>query len=186
MLGGSIQILERPITLAEFDAFPETNQPTEIVDGQVIVNPSPEPFHQQVVLAMAMVLQRSCGHDQRVLLSPIDWLLRSEPTLLVRQPDIAVVHADQVWGKRLTAPPVLAVEVLSPGSLERDVVTKRAEYAAAGLAHYVVIDPPAPGVIVFRLVGGELRETQRTSGDETLVVQEPFALSLRPSDLVRR
>lgn len=35
---------------------------------------------------------------------------------------------------------IVAVEVLSPGSRRRDVLTKRDEYAAAGIPTYWIID----------------------------------------------
>lgn len=51
------------------------------------------------------------------------------PELLVRQPDLVVITHEQADWPRLESPPLLAVEVLSPASVERDVVTRRAEYA---------------------------------------------------------
>ena len=45
-----------------------------------------------------------------------------------------VVTAEQARGPRLADPPVLAVEILSDSSQERDLVIKRREYAEAGLA----------------------------------------------------
>lgn len=78
---------------------------------------------------------------------------RRDP-LLVRQPDLAVVDPEQQPGPRLTAPPLLAVEVLSPTSRERDLVAKRAEYAAARLDWYGLVDVDVPEVLVLRLHGG--------------------------------
>ena len=45
----------------------------------------------------------------------------------------------------------LAVEVISPSSVERDLVTKRDEFAAAGVPNYLVVDvrDETPEVYLF-------------------------------------
>ncbi len=181
-----MQILEAPLTLEQFDSLPESNQPTEVVNGQIIVNPAPGGPHQLVVVELAFIWRQACALDQRVVVSPIDWPLATDPALLVRQPDVAVVRREQASGPRLTEAPLLAAEVLSPGSFERDVVVKRTEYARAGLDHYWVVDPDTPGIVVYERSDGVLVEAQPATGDELLVVERPVSLSLRPSDLTGR
>jgi Uma2 family endonuclease len=58
-----------------------------------------------------------------------------------RNPDLAVVlrGAPKDWRGRRIA--VLAAEVVSRGSIERDYVTKREEYLAYGLLEYWIVDP---------------------------------------------
>lgn len=80
------------------------------------------------------------------------------PDLLVRQPNVVVVTHEQADGPRLEVPPLLAVEVLSPEGFERDVVTKRSEYARAGLEHYWIVDVDVPEIVVYRAVDQELVE----------------------------
>lgn len=65
---------------------------------------------------------------------------------------------------RLTAAPALAVEVLSPGSGEADLVQKPKEYAAAGLRHLWLVDPETPEVVVRRWDGEAWVEVARASG----------------------
>jgi Uma2 family endonuclease len=58
-----------------------------------------------------------------------------------RNPDLGVVlrgAAKDGRGRRL---PVLAAEVVSRGSIQRDYETKRAEYLAYGLLEYWIVDP---------------------------------------------
>ncbi|MDO5630165.1 MAG: Uma2 family endonuclease [Mobilicoccus sp.] len=52
----------------------------------------------------------------------------------VRQPDLQVTHLDVDEARPYVEAEqvLLAVEVVSPSSIERDWVTKRADYAAAG------------------------------------------------------
>lgn len=64
----------------------------------------------------------------------------------VRVPDVAVVAQGSVDDRaRLLPADVLAVvEVLSPGSRRTDRVAKVADYADAGVEHYLIVDPGPP------------------------------------------
>ncbi|MEO3925228.1 Uma2 family endonuclease [Micromonosporaceae bacterium B7E4] len=73
-----------------------------------------------------------------------------------RIPDMVVwskAQADGVWLP--VADVLLTVEIVSPGSEGVDTVTKRNEYAAAGIPQYWVVDQdPAQTVTMHRLDGG--------------------------------
>jgi Uma2 family endonuclease len=74
-----------------------------------------------------------------------------------RIPDLVVwskTQADGVWLP--VADVLLVVEIVSPGSEGVDTVTKRNEYAAAGIPQYWVVDQdPAQTVTVHRLNGDD-------------------------------
>lgn len=80
-----------------------------------------------------------------------------------RYPDLVIledVHLALVE-KRLTIkldmpPPRLVAEVVSPGKMnrERDLIRKRAQYAARGIPEYWVLDPDLGSVAVLILEGG--------------------------------
>ena len=53
----------------------------------------------------------------------------------------------------------LVVEVLSPDDPDRDLVVKRAEYAAAGIGEYWIVDPERETVTVLGLAA----DSRRTS-----------------------
>lgn len=61
-----------------------------------------------------------------------------------REPDLQVIlneHMDRVTDRRLVGASDLVVEVISPDSVTRDRRDKLAEYAAAGIPEYWVLDP---------------------------------------------
>lgn len=183
-------IAREPLSLEAFLALPERVTPFEVVDGQPVVSPSPYGPHQRVVFSLARTLDDACPPGFEALPSPADWVLRERP-LLVRQPDIVVATHEQALRVPLTAPPLLTVEVLSGGSFERDVVTKRRQYAAFGCRHYWVVDPAdgdpaAVTVVVYRAdEGGRSVEVARAVGAAPLAVDDPFPVRLTPADLVR-
>jgi Uma2 family endonuclease len=182
------RIAEQPLTMAQWLALGEDTRPTEVVDGQLVVTPSPYGPHQRVVFRLGVLLDAACPPGLEVLLGPADWILWEAPLLQVRQPDLMVVTAEEALRVPLRQPPRLVVEVVAGDSFERDVVTKRAEYARAGARHYWVVDirdPDAIEVVAYCFDGERLAERARAVGDEQLSLDEPFPVVIRPASLVR-
>ena len=73
--------------------------------------------------------------------------------------------------------------MLSPESFERDVLTKRREYAEAGARHYLVVELETPLVVAYA-GEDELVERARARGDDELRLADPLRLRLRPASLV--
>lgn len=180
----------RPVTLDDYLALPEQDAPTEVVEGVIVVTPMPIGPHQRVVSRTDRLLNDACPPGLESL-PGADWVLWEVPHLKVRQPDVLVLPSALAVTLPLQVPPLLAVEVVSADSFERDVVTKRAEYARAGLRHYWVIDPRAQDPADCEIVayastaeGEELIEVGRARGLEPLVLTEPFPVTVRPAHLV--
>jgi Uma2 family endonuclease len=88
--------------------------------------------------------------------------------------------------RNLPAPPVLAIEVLSPSTRTIDLTTKHARLQDFGCAHYWVVDPDTPSMVAWELVDGEYVEVGRASGEETLTVERPFRVEITPQRLIER
>jgi Uma2 family endonuclease len=103
----------------------------ELVDGELLVTPSPAPPHQIVVRELIMALGDYLRREPvaEVLHSPSDVELEPED---VRQPDVFVVSRAELKRVVREGNPVrellLAIEVLSPSSGRHDRVTKRPGY----------------------------------------------------------
>jgi Uma2 family endonuclease len=179
-------IARRPLTLEEYFALPETNERIELVDGWVVALKAPTLPHQRLIVRLVVLLSGACPPGFEVLPSPVDWIVRRDPRPLVLQPDIVVVNTTGAVGAKLTMPPVLAVEVLSPSNTERDAVWKRGVYAEAGVAHYWLADPATGEIVVLRLDGDAYVETTRATAGASTPVTEPFEVTIEPSALVAR
>lgn len=148
--------------------LPETNLPTELWDGEIVMSPTPSPSHQTIVFRLGRLLEdfvteRKAG---RVFLSPLDVVL--SPHRVV-QPDlffIADAHRgiirDQIRGV-----PDLAVEVISQGTWKRDRVEKKALYEQVGVAEYWIVDSESRSIEVFALTKG-IYQLHCKAGDATL------------------
>jgi Uma2 family endonuclease len=112
----------------------------ELVDGELLVTPSPNALHQEAVGHLWKALHEYLARNPvgRVYFSPFDVELEVE-TLL--QPDVFVVPLHE--SKRLlTEMParelLVAGEVLSPASRRYDRVTKRQRYQAHVPEYWIV------------------------------------------------
>lgn len=150
----------------------------EVVDGQPVVSPSPGGTHQRCVRRTLLALNAATPPDHEVMVAPWDWVLRELPRLTIRQPDLVVVRSELATADRLLEPPLLAVEVISAGSFERDAVTKRAEYARAGLSDYWIVDPESGEVFVHQRIGTELRLQEVVDATDQGLITSPFTVSL--------
>jgi Uma2 family endonuclease len=96
-----------------------------------------------------------------------------------RRPDFCYYASSDASGVDLPAnrvyrPPTLAVEILSEGDENRDLVDKRDEYARAGIPHYWILDP-VTRTITTLVMRGNAYEVERVFGSG-----ERFTSSLFP------
>ena len=135
-----------------------TNRLVELADGVIEVVVMPTERHQAMVahlfLAFLAVVQRLGG---KLVFAPFRLRLRSgrfrEPDLLLlRSADDRRRH-DAYWDGA-----DLVVEVVSEDDPERDTVTKRREYAEAGVPEYWIVDARAESITVLCLEQGGYRE----------------------------
>jgi Uma2 family endonuclease len=171
----------RPLTRADLDAMPDDGHRYELIDGSLIVTPTPGHLHQRAVLELAIRLRSGCPADVEVLIAPFDVAL-AEDTIM--QPDVLVARRRDITRRDLPVAPVLAVEVLSPSTRRIDMALKRSRLEAAGCAHYWVVDPLEPAIMAWRLEGGAYVQGGRATGDECFAVRHPYPLELTPAELV--
>jgi Uma2 family endonuclease len=169
-------IVREPMSLDEFFALDVVL--AELVDGQPVFMSSPAARHQHLVVQILLALEAHRSADLIILPAPMDWVLWEVPTATVRQPDLLVVPADTVLHQRVTVPPVLVVEVISPDSLERDLVAKRRDYAQARCQHYWLAHPDRRELVTLDLDGDHYVEAGRRLRGGRLTLDAPFPITL--------
>ena len=155
----------------------------ELVDGNLLVSPGPELIHQRVVRKMTMLLDAVCPTHLEVLPAPFDF---TPQTGFVLQPDVMVLDPERSEPQRTHVAPLLAVEVLSPGTRTKDRVLKRAIYAEHGVPSYWIIDPVVPSLLVLELVGDVYKQVAEVRGEDTAALEQPFSVTVTPARLVDR
>jgi Uma2 family endonuclease len=146
-----MSILSHALTYDDLKRERETrDERLELIEGEIVVTPSPSPLHQLVVHRLAVLLDRAIVESGLglVLESPLDVFLAAQN---VFQPDLIVLLNDRI---RLFGPdmvedaPSLAIEIISPSSSTYDRVTKRNVYARYGVPEYWLVDPEKQTVTI--------------------------------------
>ena len=172
---------DRPLTWDDLQRTPEDGLRYELVDGVLLVSPSPNSIHQRVVGNLFGLLREALVPGLEAFSAPFDWRI-SEYTVF--EPDVLVFRTSDLAEQWLDAPPVLAVEVLSPSTRLRDLGLKRRAYEDGGLEWYWVIDPVEPRLTVFRLEGGRYVKEAEVDGDGGYVAEKPLAVRIVPDVLI--
>jgi Uma2 family endonuclease len=172
----------RPLTAADLETMPDDGHRYELIDGALIVTPSPAVPHQRVVGNLHVLLRAACTEELEVMLAPLDVTV-SEITVL--QPDLLVAPRTTLEGRKMVGLPVLAIEVLSPSTRLIDLNLKRAAFERAKVGSYWVVDPETPAITAWRLEDRQYVEQAGAVGDELFRTGWPFPIELRPDDLVR-
>jgi Uma2 family endonuclease len=130
----------------------ETNHLVEFSHGKLDFLTMPSVIHQEIVvylfhLLSLFVATRKLG---KVLVAPLRvQLWRGK----FREPDVVLLLKTHL--NRQTAQywigADLVMEVVSPDDRHRDTVTKRREYAQAGIPEYWIVDPELHRITVLRL-----------------------------------
>jgi len=131
-------------------SLPESNSPTELWDGEIIMSPVPTPSHQDIVLNFASLLRDFVTAKKlgKVFVRPIDVVLSPRRAV---QPDIIYIAKPrlQIIQDVIRGAPDLVAEVVSEGSWKRDRVDKKGLYEQFSVPEYWIIDPEAHTIEVF-------------------------------------
>lgn len=167
----------------EFFALPDDGNKYELIDGVLVMSPSPTPRHQLVAKVILRQLdeyveQRELG----LVLYETDVRLPTPPGSrdLVYRPEIVYLAADRVSRirGRIEIAPDLIVEVVSPDSRGLDTRTKRDDYERAAVREYWLIDPDAERFTFYRLQDGRFVEAAFSTTAYASEVIHGFSLDL--------
>ncbi|WP_413452856.1 Uma2 family endonuclease [Georgenia phoenicis] len=170
-------------TVDDLDRLPDDGLQYELLDGLLLVTPAPVLAHQRAIGNLYVVLRAACPPGYEVFLSPVDWRPDRRTSL---QPDLLVVRNEDVEVKNITAPLVLAVEVLSPSTRRKDLLLKRSKYEESGVQSYWVVDPAEPSLLALDLDDdGGYVTTAHARGADRAALTAPFPVDVVPAELVR-
>ena len=161
----------------------------ELFNGELIEMPPESGLNVQIANRIFLIFALMLGTD-RVRGQGLELEVRGEPKN--RYPDLTIIREEhsQQLSKRNTirlsmSPPLLVVEVVSPGELqrERDYIAKRIQYQDCGIPEYWIVDPETKTILVLELKGNTYTEVGSFSGDE-LVLSPGFKdITLKVSEV---
>ncbi len=159
--------------------MPDDGKRYELLEGDLLVSPSPKTRHQKVVgnvFALLRGLQES-GKGE-VYVAPLDVVFDRHNVL---EPDVLFVRTERlsvITDKNVGGPPDLVVEVLSESTREVDLGRKLRTYSRFGVPEYWVVDPDANTVQIFQRENGALTDKgMLVATDEIALLGVTFKVS---------
>ncbi|HBF33298.1 TPA: Uma2 family endonuclease [Candidatus Sumerlaeota bacterium] len=144
----SVQHENQKYTYADYLTWPEDER-WELIDGEpYCMSPAPTPRHQIILVSLVLQVGNFLkGKPCQLFPAPFDVRfverdLSDQETLTVVQPDISVICDPQKIDERgCKGAPDFIVEIVSPSSVQRDLIKKTALYEKYGVREYWVIHP---------------------------------------------
>ena len=149
----------------------------ELFNGELIEVPPESGLNFEIANFLLIKFALLVGH-RRVRGHGLELEVRGEPKN--RYPDLTIIRAEHIQqlSKRNTirltmTPPLLVVEVVSPGEIQRDrdYIAKRIQYQDCGIPEYWIVDPQTQTILVLELKGNSYTEVGNFSNDD--LVQSP-------------
>lgn len=156
-----------------------TNRLIEFTDGVLEALPLPTDRHQVILLVLYEALRAFIEPGGKVLVAPLRLRLRAGKQC---EPDILLVRdaRDPRRQKRYWPGADLVVESVGPDDPERDLRTRRADYAEAGIPEDWIVDPGEETITVLAPAGDAYAEHGcfRRGAQATSVLLAGFAVSV--------
>ena len=111
----------------------------QLINGELVVSPTPIPFHQKVLFRLAKLVDRLIPNGE-IIVSPMDVQFSDGE---VFQPDFFWVAANSHCLEQANyyiGPPELVVEIISPSTAKYDRGTKFRSYQKHGVAEYWIVE----------------------------------------------
>jgi Uma2 family endonuclease len=154
-----------------------TDNRYELVDGHLEIMTPPSFRHLLIADKLKEILNQAIKEKHKSLICLPELGVRTgwKKSRIV---DLAVISRSQIINSlEKTAiceiPPLLAIEIVSPDSIQRDYRYKRSEYAAVGIAEYWIVDPLEQKITVLTFNEGLYDE--QIFLEETAIASRQFA-----------
>ncbi|NJL90641.1 MAG: Uma2 family endonuclease [Coleofasciculaceae cyanobacterium SM2_1_6] len=160
------------LSFEEYLAYDDgTDDRYELFDGELILMTPPIGHHSLILLKLTEVFMTEIRRQNLPWVALQMFGVRTG-LRRSRLPDLCVIPLEQVKelldvAGVLESGALIVVEVVSPSSVTTDYRYKNAEYAAAGIPEYWIIDPRQNKISILQLVEG-LYEEKIYQGDEVM------------------
>ncbi len=148
------------ISRHERDQLPDDGKRYELLEGGLLASPSPNQKHQRCIWQLMAFLQSAehAGYG-RGYVAPFDVILDDYNVV---EPDVLFIRTEHfhiITEAHVEGAPDLVVEVLSPGTQDRDRGVKAHAYAQFGVEEYWIVDPENQTLTIYRLTAGHYQES---------------------------
>ena len=175
-----MSVAAKKLTWDDIKDWPEDAGRTEIVDGELVMSPTPATRHQRICTRLGIQLgsyveEHGLGE---FLSSPMHVILAPHVDY---EPDLCFITKERqhiVKEKYIDGPPDLIIEVISESNRTHDTVVKFRHYAHYSVEEYWLVDPRDNEISTWRLEGDEYVLLGRARPGELVVSQALGGLEL--------
>lgn len=129
-------------TVEMLETLPDDGNRYEIIDGELIVSPSPGLRHQRIIWKLVILIEGYISQRPSWLgvVAPADVVFDRRNLV---EPDLFIARRDVNRTRAYVDPAslALAIEIISPSSARHDRKAKRRLYQKFNLPEYWIIDP---------------------------------------------
>lgn len=145
-------IEKKRYTYEDYLKTPE-NERYELIEGELLMTPSPVPKHQRISGKLEFELRKFVTENDlgEVFDAPCDVYLNDENVV---QPDILFISKERlniIGEKNIQGAPDIVIEIISEGTAYRDLVQKKKIYARFGVKEYWIVIPDEKLIEIYTL-----------------------------------
>lgn len=165
-------------TYEDYLKTPE-NERYELIEGELLMTPSPVPNHQRFSRKIEFMLEKFVTENDvgEVFYAPCDVYLDDENVV---QPDILFISKERlniIGEKNIQGAPDLVIEIISENTAYRDLVQKKRLYAKFGVKEYWIVVPLEESIEIYILKDKTYVLYKTYSKDDNL--QSPYLKDLK-------
>ena len=158
-------------TLADWEALGEDFR-AELIDGEIYYMAPPSRKHQETLMFLSRKIGNYLeGKPCKVYPAPFGVYLHNEDgTTDAVEPDISVIcDKDKLSTRGCEGAPTWIIEIVSPGNMAHDYVTKLSLYMRHGVKEYWIVNPDRETITVYHLTDQDISPSVYTFRDTVQV-----------------
>jgi len=182
-----MSVAERKLTWEDLKDLPESHGRTEIVDGELVMSPTPSGRHQKICTLLGVhigsfVLEQGLGEFFSSAFHVIlDEHVHYEPDLCF----VSNARKSAVKENFIEGSPDLIIEVISESNRTHYTVAKFRHYEQYGVREYWLVDPREGVISVWHLEHGRYALLGRAHPDELVATRLLEGLHLDPAQVLK-
>ena len=138
----------------------------EVIENTIYMSPAPDFFHQKLSgeLYSSILNQIKKINAGECVAAPMDVFFDASNAY---QPDILFIAKENlgiIKDGKIRGTPDMIIEILSPGSVKNDKITKRNVYERNGVKEYFIVDPKTKEVITYYLKNNKFEKQAGKKG----------------------
>ena len=181
-----MSVVAKKLAWNDIKDLPESHGRTEIVDGELVISPTPGLSHQRICSLLGahiapFVEEHNLGEffDRPVHVILAEHVHYEPGLCFIRRERSHILREVFIEG-----PPDLTIEVISESNRTHDTVVKFSHYAQYGVEEYWLVDPREEVITTWSLEGGEYSPLGRFGRGQEVKTRVLAGLRLDAEDIL--